>query len=155
MNDYSKKTLLELINEIIWFDKPFRLKEIFKRLLGVTNDLQEQIDNLSSGSEPPYKVYSARIRGLVGSALPPTVNVLENTLGVTVTYDLSFFGGDTGYLLKATPGTFPQNKFWATPSNDGGTGIKLAWLNDGQIILSSPNGGNSINEVYIEIRVYN
>lgn len=140
--------------QIGWSNESNLLQYILKQLVALTAVLSK-ISGGGTPYTPPYKVYSARIRGLVGSALPPTVNVLENTLGVTVTYGLSFFGGDTGYLLIATPGTFPQNKFWATPSNDGGTGIKLAWLNDGQIILSSPNGGNSINELYIEIRVYN
>ena len=99
MNDYSKKTLLELINEIIWFDKPFRLKEIFKRLLGVTNDLQEQIDNLSSGSEPSYKVYTAKVTKLNDSSAP-VVKVIENTIGSGITVE-SYYLSNTHLVVKS------------------------------------------------------
>lgn len=68
---YKDKTLLQLIEELIWFDKPNRLKEIFSRLLGVTSDLQEQIDNLPSGGgsevkEAVYYIGGQNETGLTG-----------------------------------------------------------------------------------------
>ena len=142
--------------QIGWSNESNLLQYILKQLVKLT----AVVSKISSGGggtpyTPPFKVYSARITGLAGSALPPTVQILENTLGVTPTYTISFFGGDTGYTINVNNGMFLQDKVWFTPSNDGDMGIKLAWLNTNQLIFYAKNGGATMNEVYFEIRVYN
>jgi hypothetical protein len=81
MNNYSNKTLRQLIDEIIWFDKPFRLKEIFNRLLGITSDLQEQIDNIDTGGGSEIKEAVYYIGGQDETGLFDVVEK-KNTIGI-------------------------------------------------------------------------
>ncbi len=140
--------------QIGWSNESNLLQYILKQLVALTAVLSK-ISGGGTPYTPPYKVYSARITAQAGSALPPTVNIIENTLGITPTYIGGALGPNTGYVINITNGIFLQNKIWLTPSNDGNNGIKLAWLNTNQLIFYAPNGGSSMNEVYFEIRVYN
>ena len=75
LKQYTDKTYEELVNSLIWFDNPLKLKAIFAKL--PTN-------------EPKYKVYTALLTQTGTNA--PVATVLENTLGYNISYSYSNVG---------------------------------------------------------------
>ena len=72
LKQYADKTFEDLVNGLIWFDLPLRLKAIFAKL------------PTGGGDSRPYKVY----KGLITQELTnnPVITVLENTIpGFTIT----------------------------------------------------------------------
>ena len=70
LKQYADKTFEELVNGLIWFDLPLRLKAIFAKL------------PTGGGDSRPYKVYTALL-SQTGTDAPVAI-VLENTLGEIV-----------------------------------------------------------------------
>src|SRR5581483_8227485 len=104
----------------------------------------------------PYKKYVALLSQSGTSA--PTVVVLENTLGGTITWTRSSNGYYTGTLTNA----FTQNKTWlqSEASDVGGniTNARLMWSNVSNVIFNTKDASMSNEDGYtnlsIEIRVY-
>jgi hypothetical protein len=105
---------------------------------------------------PQYKLYTALL-SQSGTA-SPTAIVLENTLGVIVTFSYVSIGL---YSLQAV-GALTINKTFVTFNSPNGNGQTVANLNksiDGFLITTRNGIGNTIDDVLdlteIEIRVYN
>jgi len=121
--------------------------------------------------EATYKVYTAVLTQSSTSA--PTPTVLENTLGGTIVWGYSSVGTYSGTLA----GAFTSQKTFFYASNEaaynGGPQLytqkirTFARITDGIIsltqtelnftagVFSSAGNTNTINNLYIEIRVYN
>ena len=99
---YKDKTLLELINEIIWFDLPFRLKEIFSRLLGITQSLDTRVTNIENTPIEEFIPLSGTIDGnLVTGGIGFTYeNERNNYFGEIVVDSLN----DSLALIKTSSG---------------------------------------------------
>jgi len=148
--NYKNKTLLQLIEELIWFDKPNRLKEIFSKLLGITNDLQEQINNLpSGGGESEYKTYVALLNQSDTNAPVPTI--LENITIGTITwsrvstgvYEATWSGGNLSVancIIPVLLGQIPS----ATLSFNSGK-VRITWT-------SGAPQDNFLNNYPLEIK---
>ena len=93
----------------------------------------------------------------------PVATVLENTLGVTITYSRPAEGR---YLLTASSNIFLQDKTWAvinTPSYDGNGpfALQIGRISDSQCHIYSyllyaglADLGTGVDRTSIEIRVY-
>lgn len=80
MINYTQQTLQKLIDGLMWFDLPNRLKEMFKKLTANVTSLNDRLTDIEGNSqETPYKIYSALITQ-EGTNAPVAVE-LENTLG--------------------------------------------------------------------------
>jgi len=101
-----------------------------------------------------YTVYSARLNA--GAGAVPTVNILQNTTGLTFAWTRT---GD-GVFVGTVAGTpLVQNKFWAqigakVPELPG-----IVWLSTNTVRINNVNSSNAaavdgIQEAYVEIRIY-
>ena len=101
-----------------------------------------------------YTVYSARLNADAGAV--PTVNILQNTTGLTFTWTRTATGQFVG-TVAGTP--LVQNKFWAqigakVPELPG-----IVWLSTNTVRINNVNSSNAvavdgITEGYVEIRIY-
>lgn len=111
-----------------------------------------------------YKVYSILISQ--EDTFDPTVNILENTLGVTIAWIRAYAGIYNGFTLD-TSGIFPADKTVLIIQQQTGnlafpeeSGYKTIYLvNDHQIQLNTLNYtytamDNLLTNTFIEIRVY-
>lgn len=107
-----------------------------------------------------YKVYTGYV---TLGGLTPTVTVLENTLGVTLTWASAGFG-TSSFTATAPSATFTLNKTWIAYSGNMQGGIVFNVYGDrtSSTVLTfqarrtddnSDSSGSS--KAYIEIRVYN
>jgi len=101
-----------------------------------------------------YTVYSARLNA--GAGAVPTVNILQNTTGLTFAWTRI----DPGVFVGTVEGTpLVQNKFWAqigakVPELPG-----IVWLSTNTVRINNVNSSNAaavdgIQEAYVEIRIY-
>lgn len=143
LKKYEGKTFTELVNGLIWFDLPLRLKAIFSKL--------------PSEDSRPYKVYTALLTQTGTNA--PVATVLENTLGG----DIVWTRDSAGYYIGTLTGEFLLNKTFISNSfvelNQFEDKVYMYRENDNVIALRSYLGGTQddglINHFPIEIRVYN
>ena len=101
-----------------------------------------------------YTVYVARLNA--GAGAVPTVNILQNTTGLTFVWTRSGAGIFVG-TVAGTP--LVQNKFWAqigakVPELPG-----IVWLSTNTVRINNVNSSNAaavdgIQEAYLEIRLY-
>ena len=101
-----------------------------------------------------YTVYVARLNA--GAGAVPTVNIIQNTTGLTFTWTRSGAGIFVG-TVAGTP--LVQNKFWAqigakVPELPG-----IVWLSTDTVRINNVNSSNAaavdgIQEAYLEIRIY-
>ena len=101
-----------------------------------------------------YTVYVARLNA--GAGAVPTVNILQNTTGLTFTWTRTSAGVFVG-TVAGTP--LVQNKFWAqigakVPELPG-----IVWLSTNTVRINNVNSSNAvavdgIQEAYLEIRIY-
>jgi len=101
-----------------------------------------------------YTVYTARLNAGAGAA--PTVNILQNTTGLTFAWTRTGAGVFVG-TVAGTP--LVQNKFWAqigakVPELPG-----IVWLSTNTVRINNVNSSNAaavdgIQEAYVEIRIY-
>ncbi|WP_281225943.1 hypothetical protein [Flavobacterium aquiphilum] len=105
----------------------------------------------------PYKVYTALLTQTGTSA--PTAIVLENTLGVTISWSYTSTGF---YTFTSSANIFTTNKtiIFTTKSLAGSFGMafnaNISSFTSGDIIVSNSSGlmDNSLSNASIEIRVY-
>ena len=100
-----------------------------------------------------YTVYSARLNA--GAGAVPTVNILQNTTGLTFTWTRTGAGVFVG-TVAGTP--LVQNKFWAqigakVPELPG-----IVWLSTNTVRINNVNSSDDvavdgIQEAYVEIRI--
>ena len=148
LKQYADKTFEDLVNGLIWFDLPLRLKAIFAKL------------PTGGGDSRPYKVYTALLNQSGTNA--PVATVLENTLGGDIVWSYYTEGVYNGELL----GAFTINKtdisFGAYKSS-GQAGDKINIYDDeGESedsikIIQQTYDNNSVDgfsNIRIEIRVY-
>jgi hypothetical protein len=117
------------------------------------NDITGEVEKIVV---TPYKVYTALLTQ--SGTASPTAIVLENTLGVTVTFGYS----NTGiYFLTAT-GALTVNKTWVIFNDldsSGGTAVYNTKSLNGFVIetrnISGITTNGILNLTEIEIRVYN
>ena len=101
-----------------------------------------------------YTVYVARLNA--GAGAVPTVNILQNTTGLTFVWTRSGAGIFVG-TVAGTP--LVQNKFWAqigakVPELPG-----IVWLSTNTVRINNVNSSDAaavdgIQEAYVEIRIY-
>jgi len=101
-----------------------------------------------------YTVYVARLNA--GAGAVPTVNILQNTTGLTFVWTRSGAGIFVG-TVAGTP--LVENKFWAqigakVPELPG-----IVWLTANTVRINNVNSSNAaavdgIQEAYLEIRIY-
>ena len=100
------------------------------------------------------KLFSKRLNPSVGDV--PTVNILQNTAGLTLTWTRT----GTGVFVGTVAGTpLVQNKFWAqigaiVPELPG-----IEWISTNTVRINNVNSSNAvavdgIQEEYVEIRIY-
>ena len=92
LKQYTDKTFEELVNSLIWFDNPLKLKAIFTKLYNLV---------LLNGVN--YKTYTALLTQEGLNA--PTAKILENTLG-----NVTFSYIDVGRYTINSSGLFPVTK---------------------------------------------
>ena len=116
------------------------------------NDITGEVEKIVA----PYKVYTALLTQ--SGTASPTAIVLENTLGVTITFS---YVGVGQYTLTAT-GALTVNKTWVifnnVDSNAGTITYNVKSLNGFDILTRSLGGVTTngiLNLTEIEIRVYN
>lgn len=116
------------------------------------NDITGEVEKIVA----PYKVYTALLTQ--SGTASPTAIVLQNTLGVTVTFGYTIAGQ---YTVTAT-GALTINKTWIIFNNIDSNGFTITYngksLNDFQILTRNGAGvttDNILNLTEIEIRVYN
>ena len=101
-----------------------------------------------------YTVYSARLNA--GAGAVPTVNILQNTTGLTFTWTRI----GTGQFVATVAGTpFAANKFWAVTSAKVPqlTSIVRTSTNTARldvVVSNTAVAENSLTEGYVEIRIY-
>ena len=147
LKQYADKTFEELVNGLIWFDLPLRLKAIFAKL------------PTGGGDSRPYKVYTALLTQTGTDA--PVAIVLENTLGGDVVWSY----GEVGLYLGTLPGAFTLDKTHTkagTTENGEDGGIYLIHLvapTANFCVVRTSEGvncvDNRLDKSSIEIRVYN
>ena len=148
LKKYANDSFEKLVNEIQWFDLPFRLKAIFSKLP-------------SGGDSRPYKVYTALLTQSETDA--PVATVLENTLGGEVVWSRE----GVGVYLATLTGAFPTNnrqvfigtvKTW--DGTNGGFVEGDEYVGDNNSIQFQGFDRNAVQvdtftNLAIEIRVYN
>ena len=101
-----------------------------------------------------YTAYVARLNAGAGAA--PTVNILQNTTGLTFTWTRT----GAGQFIATVAGTpFIENKFWAVSSAKVPqlTSVVRTSTNTARLNVVASNTAaaeNSLTEGYVEIRIY-
>ncbi len=102
-----------------------------------------------------YTSYAARLNAT--GTNNPTVNLISNNTGLTISWEKS---GDGEYEATIS-GTLQQDKAWFTASSGGGSTVQnISWGSETSVLLNNFNITNGqqvdgLNEVYVEIRNYN
>ena len=101
-----------------------------------------------------YTVYTARLNAGAGAA--PTVNVLQNNTGLTLTWTRT---GSGVFLATATSGTFGADDFWAQVNARGSEFPSIKWVSTttcqiDNILCSTAAAVDGLTESYVEIRIY-
>ena len=109
---------------------------------------------INAGFTGGYTVYVARLNA--GAGAVPTVNILQNTTGLTFAWTRTGAGIFVG-TVAGTP--LVQDKFWAqigakVPELPG-----IVWLSTNTVRINNVNSSNAvavdgIQEAYVEIRIY-
>ena len=141
LKQYEGKSFEELVNSLIWFDLPNRLKAIFAKL--------------PSGDSRPYKVYTALLTQTGTNA--PAATVLENTIG-----DIVWSRDDAGNYYGTLVGAFTPDKTTFTASSyDAGRVVggfsdteDTVYLFQEKAPYTGTNYADSFTNISIEIRVY-
>jgi hypothetical protein len=146
LKQYADKTFEELVNGLIWFDLPLRLKAIFAKL------------PTGGGDSRPYKVYTALLTQTGTDA--PVATVLENTLG-----EIVWSYGEIGIYLGTLNSAFVVDKTYiTTTSTESGEDssiypiLSTAPTVNFCVIRTSAginSADNYLKNTPIEIRVYN
>ena len=151
-------TLLEEIEGLTWHNAINKLKSILKKLL-----------NLNSGGAT-YKVYTALLTQTGTNA--PVATVLENTLGVIVSWGYNSVGS---YILTAESSLFEQGKVQSLQGSGNTSNLVSLWgyyNSSTEFIIDNYDLGNVgdgstyasvgaswvdgiMQDQFIEIRVYN
>lgn len=135
--------------QIGWSNESNLLWEISKQMERLT-----KVVYANSGGSSTYKVYTATVTYLQGDTLL-NVNVLENTLGGSLTFVLDF----QSEFIVTSSGLFTLDKTFVlmnSPEDGTGTYAKVDSIN--QLTVNFDSYGNDpFGEVtgFIEIRVYN
>ncbi len=101
-----------------------------------------------------YTVYAARLNG--GAGAKPTVNLLQNTTGLTLDWART---GSGIYVATITGGTIAADKFWSQVGAKGTEFPSIIWNSATEVkivnvICSTGAAVDSITEAYVEIRIY-
>jgi hypothetical protein len=101
-----------------------------------------------------YTVYAARLNG--GAGAKPTVNLLQNTTGLTLDWART---GSGIYLATITGGTIAADKFWSQVGAKGTEFPSIIWnsateVRINNVVCSTGAAIDSITEAYVEIRIY-
>ena len=101
-----------------------------------------------------YTVYAARLNG--GAGAKPTVNLLQNTTGLTLDWART---GSGIYVATITGGTITADKFWSQVGAKGTEFPSIIWNSATEVkivnvICSTGAAVDSITEAYVEIRIY-
>lgn len=107
-----------------------------------------------SNSTTAYTSYEARLNG--GAGARPTVNLLQNTTGLTLDW------GRTGsgiYVATITGGTIAADKFWGQVGAKGSEFPSIVWqttteIRINNIVCNTAAAVDAITEAYVEIRIY-
>ena len=107
-----------------------------------------------SDSTTAYTSYEARLNG--GAGAKPTVNLLQNTTGLTLDWART---GSGVYKATITGGTIAADKFWAQVGAKGTEFPSIIWdstteVRINNIICSTGAAVDAITEAYVEIRIY-
>ena len=171
LKQYEGKTFEELVNSLIWFDLPLKLKAVFAKLQeiidglgsnGVQSILGDSVDNTDPlnpiiNDSRPYKVYTALLTQTGTNA--PAATVLENTLGFTISYQWMGTGTFRGVR---TLGNFDPSVTTIILSNSASSSNAAEiGLNSPNFALTSYNNTSNSYENsllvnnFLEIRIYN
>ncbi len=128
-------------------------------------DVNGQIHNLTrnftvsqvagfSDSTNAYTSYEARLNG--GAGAKPTVNLLQNTTGLTLDWART---GSGVYVATITGGTIADTKFWAQIGAKGTEFPSIVWnstteVKINNVVCSTGVAVDAITEAYVEIRIY-
>ena len=101
-----------------------------------------------------YTVYAARLNG--GAGAKPTVNLLQNTTGLTLDWART---GSGIYVATITGGTITADKFWSQVGAKGTEFPSIIWNSATEVkivnvICNTGAAVDSITEAYVEIRIY-
>ena len=101
-----------------------------------------------------YTSYEARLNG--GAGAKPTVNLLQNTTGLTLDWARTASGV---YVATVTGGTIAADKFWAQVGAKGSEFPSIKWnstttLQINNILCNTAAAVDGITEAYVEIRIY-
>ena len=101
-----------------------------------------------------YTVYAARLNG--GAGAKPTVNLLQNTTGLTLDWART---GSGIYVATITGGTIAADKFWSQVGAKGTEFPSIIWNTTTEVkivnvICSTGVAVDAITEAYVEIRIY-
>lgn len=124
------------------------------------------LENAGGGYTPPYSVYTALLTQ--SGTNPPTATVLENTLGVSITWGYGSLGNyNTNYItgninkvaIFCSQGSSPVSYSILSYANPDGPTVAfniqtLANYTGAFIGAIGPNNG-LLSNAFVEIRVYN
>ena len=101
-----------------------------------------------------YTSYEVRLNG--GAGAKPTVNLLQNTTGLTLDWART---GSGIYVATVTGGTIAADKFWAQVGAKGSEFPSIKWnstttLQINNILCNTAAAVDGITEAYVEIRIY-
>ena len=118
----------------------------------------QSIANLANPTSQ-YTAYAARLNASSGAGgSTPTVNLLTNNTSLTIAWTRNGVGQ---YAASITGGIAPENKVWFTAGSGGGNDYqKVSFGSETELTLQNYDGttgaaAEGLNEVYIEIRIYN
>ena len=107
-----------------------------------------------SDSTTAYTSYEARLNG--GAGAKPTVNLLQNTTGLTLDWART---GSGVYVATITGGTIAAVKFWEQVGAKGSEFPSIVWqstteIRINNIVCNTATAVDAITEAYVEIRIY-
>ena len=107
-----------------------------------------------SDSTTAYTSYEARLNG--GAGAKPTVNLLQNTTGLTLDWART---GSGIYVATITGGTIAADKFWGQVGAKGSEFPSIVWqstteIRINNIVCNTAASVDAITEAYVEIRIY-
>ena len=107
-----------------------------------------------SDSTTAYTSYEARLNG--GAGAKPTVNLWQNTTGLTLDWART---GSGIYKATVTGGTITQDKFWEQVGAKGTEFQAIIWdtateVRINNVVCSTGAAVDAITEAYVEIRIY-
>lgn len=145
LKQYQDKTFEELVNSLIWFDSPLKLKAIFDKLKSLINDVT-----------PLYKEYEVLISQ--SGTDSPTIIEGKNEIG-----DIVWSREDQGIYKGILSGAFPLEKTFTylgtVTDGDLSTYYPSNFINtdDSTVYLYTNVGNladNILNKTSLNIKVY-